>query len=78
MIVRPSGAKPSRNSGPSARENNAVSESTTVIIEALPAYGVSALVTTGMSESNARTVADKLVLTDSWGTFTDVYYLIGV
>ena len=46
-------------------------------IEALHAYCVSALVTTGMSESNSRTVADKLVLTDSWGTFTHGNKLLG-
>lgn len=54
-----------------------MSESTTVNIEALHAYGMSALVTTGMSESNSRTVADKLVLTDSWGTFTHGNKLLG-
>ena len=54
-----------------------VSDPVTVPVEALHTYGVKALKTTGMSEVDARIVADKLVLADSWGTFTHGNKLLG-
>ena len=54
-----------------------MSDSVNVPVEALHAYGVEALVTTGMTDSDACIVADKLVLADSWGTFTHGNKLLG-
>ena len=54
-----------------------MSNSVNVPVEALHAYGVEALVTTGMTDSDACIVADKLVLADSWGTFTHGNKLLG-
>jgi len=47
-----------------------MNDSITVSTNQLHSYGVTALKSIGMSEQNANIVADKLVLTDSWGTFT--------
>ena len=54
-----------------------MSDSVNVPVEALHAYGVESLVTTGMTDSDACIVADKLVLADSWGTFTHGNKLLG-
>lgn len=48
----------------------ASSSSLTVSYEALHRFTVKAFQRTGLSEPDARTGADVLVLTDAWGTFT--------
>ena len=42
----------------------------TVSINDLHSYAMAALTSIGMNNGDAQTIADKLVLTDSWGTFT--------
>src|SRR5437667_11680085 len=41
-----------------------------VLVQDLHAFCVEALTQTGVGESDARTTADVLVTTDTWGTFT--------
>ena len=41
-----------------------------VLVKDLHAFCVEALIQTGVGESDARTTADVLVTTDTWGTFT--------
>ena len=38
---------------------------------------MAALISIGMNKGDAQTIADKLVLTDSWGTFTHGNKLLG-
>ncbi len=52
-------------------------DSITVSVKELHAYGVSVLTSIGMNKQDALTIADKLVLTDSWGTFTHGNKLLG-
>src|SRR6266516_3073136 len=41
-----------------------------VLVQDLHAFCVEALAKTGVGETDARTTADVLVTTDTWGTFT--------
>ena len=45
-------------------------ESATVSADALHAFCVTALTKVGVSDADARTTADVLVTTDTWGVFT--------
>ena len=49
----------------------------TVSINDLHSYAMAALTSIGMNKGDAQTIADKLVLTDSWGTFTHGNKLLG-
>lgn len=49
----------------------------TVSIKDLHSYSMAALASIGMNKRDAQTIADKLTLTDSWGTFTHGNKLLG-